>query len=104
MLLHARVYVLAAKYGIKGLQDLALGKLSAQADEDWHTMKFLRTIDEVYDSYRGVEGIRSVKYVMVRTFAGHMDLLDKDETITTLKGRNVATDLLIHLHRNLELI
>lgn len=104
MLLHARVYVLAVKYGIKGLQDLALSKLSAQAAKEWHTKEFLRTIDEVYDSYSGVEGIRSIKYVMVRTFASHLDLLDKEEAVATLRGRDVAADLLLHLHRTLRMI
>ncbi|KAH8912717.1 hypothetical protein BR93DRAFT_94631 [Coniochaeta sp. PMI_546] len=99
MLLHARVYVQAIKYGIKGLQDLALGKLSAQAEEDWDTKEFLRTADEVYDYYGSISGIQLVKDVVIQTFSGHLELLDKEDTVTTLRGRDIATDLLLHLHR-----
>jgi hypothetical protein len=98
MRLHARVYILATKYGIRGLRDLALSKLAAKAMEDWDTGEFLETADEVYRDRDAGHG--ALKIVVMRTVAAHLELLDKEEMASALRNLDLAADLLLHLRRN----
>ncbi|KAH7016268.1 uncharacterized protein B0I36DRAFT_337159 [Microdochium trichocladiopsis] len=87
LLFHAKVYTMAVKYLIQGLQDLAVVKFKTAATmEVWGTQDFLSATKEAYNATP--DTARGLRQVVLETFADHKDLLNKEETKVVMKATN----------------
>lgn len=97
--LHARVYNLSTKYGIYGLQNLAMGKLASEAAQQWDTEEFLRAAREVYTPDPSHDN-EALKEVIIKTLYEHPELLDKEETLGMMKGLDIMMDLFVYVRKS----
>jgi hypothetical protein len=97
--LHARVYNLSTKYGIYGLQNLAMGKLAGEAAQQWDTQEFLGAAREVYTPDPSQDN-KDLKEVIIKTLYEHPELLDKEETLGMMKGLDIMMDLFVYVRKS----
>ncbi|GME35200.1 btb poz-like protein [Neofusicoccum parvum] len=76
LVVHAKVYAIAEKYGITGLKSLARRKYASQLFEDSHwstrTAEFAESIMEVYEST--VDTDRGLRDLVIQAFREHPEL------------------------------
>ena len=96
ILIHAKVYTLSKKYGVKGLKALALEKFEDEAKQRWETDDFLNAAKEVYTSDLDDDD-RMMRDVITGTLYEHPELLDKKETQRVIKGLELGFDLLMRV-------
>lgn len=77
LMVHAKVYAIAEKYGIAGLKALARRKFITQVDEHWSDGSFPAAIEEVYEST--VDTDRGLRDVVIQTFRSHPDLMQRKD-------------------------
>ena len=88
LVLHANLYVLADKYGIHGLMDIALKNFRHEAEKYWEHDDFPQAMRVVYTSTLDHDqGIRSV---IVSTLRQHENLLDKAEVRDLVEELNLV--------------
>ncbi|KAH7012520.1 uncharacterized protein B0I36DRAFT_436596 [Microdochium trichocladiopsis] len=99
LLFHAKVYTLAEMYLVRGLKELAVVKFkTASLSQNWNTQGFLDAAKEAYTSTP--ETVRTLRQVVLETFAMRKELLDKEETQEVIKGTDgLAYDILFHFHQ-----
>ncbi|KAI5457494.1 hypothetical protein BGZ63DRAFT_394864 [Mariannaea sp. PMI_226] len=95
--LHAKVYALGEKYGIKGLKALAVKKFEDEVVHHWDSADFLLAIQEVYTST--VDHDRPMRDAVVATFSKHGSLLDKPSVQDVVKGLELSFDLLMQYRK-----
>ncbi|KAJ3551204.1 hypothetical protein NPX13_g11422 [Xylaria arbuscula] len=99
LVVHAKVYALAAKYLISGLKALSLQKFEAATQRDWARDDFLDAVQEVYTST--LDSDRGLRDAVVKTLYQHRDLLLQESTQGVLKRLDTLTyDLLMYVHQN----
>jgi hypothetical protein len=77
LLVHARVYEIAERYGIAGLKSLARTKFAHQLELHYGSAEFPEACQEAYEST--VDSDRGLRDVIIQTFRAHPDLtLRKD--------------------------
>ncbi|KAF4946278.1 hypothetical protein FGADI_11304 [Fusarium gaditjirri] len=91
--LHAKVYALGEKYGIKPLKQLALRKFESEAQYHLHSNDFLQAMREAYTST--VEADRPLRDAVVAILRRNKDLLKKDPLKEVLKETALGFDLLM---------
>ncbi|KAF5989217.1 amino acid transport gap1 [Fusarium coicis] len=93
--LHAKVYALGEKYGIKPLKALALRKFEAEAPFRIHTDDFLEAIREAYTST--IETDRPLRDAVVAILRSNKNLLKKDSVKAVLKdpGLGLSFDIVM---------
>lgn len=95
LMVHIKVYALAEKYLIGGLRSLALEKFQTQASKAWNTDGFLEAAQAVYELTMESNPDTGLRSVVVRTFAQHSGLLDKESTKDVLVNAScLAHDIL----------
>ncbi len=99
LVVHAKVYALAAKYLISGLKALALRKFEAATQNNWARDDFLDAVQEVYTSTLASD--RGLRDAVVKTLYEHRDLLLQESTQGVLKRLDTLTyDLLMYVNQN----
>lgn len=86
IIIHAKVYALADKYGIHDLKDVARAKFSEAASRDWDSSSFPRAIQTVYSSTP--ESNQGLRDIVVSTISQHKELLERTEVETLAKEIN----------------
>ncbi|KAL1845947.1 hypothetical protein VTK73DRAFT_389 [Phialemonium thermophilum] len=97
--LHVRVYVLADKYGISGLQGLARQRFIIAAHAHWISPEFPRAVEEVYAST--AESDRGLREVVRGVLWSHRLLLRRPnmaELLRRLPGLAYDVLRLLYLH------
>lgn len=97
--IHARVYALGEKYGVRGLKALALEKFKKETDIHWSSDDFLRAAQEVYTST--IDHDRPMRDAVVETITKHPDLLDKEQVQDVVKSLELSFDLLMQFRKGL---
>ena len=96
LVIHARLYSLAEKYGILGLKAVALEKFQNELSQHWNTDDFLQAAEIVYTST--VDDDRAMRDVVVKTFYEHKALLNKQQALDCLHWVDgLAYDLVIRI-------
>ncbi|KAJ9645808.1 hypothetical protein H2201_003612 [Coniosporium apollinis] len=92
LILHAKMYAIAEKYGIKGLKSLARSKFSTQIEQHWSSAELPETIQDVYETT--VDSDRGLRDIVVQTFRAHPELARrKDIEAVVRETPGVAWDL-----------
>ncbi|KAF2454058.1 hypothetical protein BDY21DRAFT_291794 [Lineolata rhizophorae] len=92
LLVHAKVYALADKYGISGLKALARRKFSTQMAHHFQSAEFPPAIQEVYDST--VDSDRGLRDVVTQTFRANPALAHRKDVEEVVKETpNLAWEL-----------
>lgn len=76
---HAKLYILADKYVIKGLKDLVAPRFKMACMASWNKPEFIEAADLVYESTPDTD--HKLRNIIVDTFAEHMELLDKADDL-----------------------
>ncbi|GKU04926.1 hypothetical protein FLAG1_07662 [Fusarium langsethiae] len=95
LVLHAKIYALGEKYGIKDLKDLALFKFTKEAADHHHSKSFMHVAHYVYGST--IKQDRGMRNAVVQTVKKHIDLLDDEEFQSVIKDTELGFDLLLIL-------
>ena len=95
MIIHAKVYAIAEKYGIQGLKSTAISKFENEARKFWETDEFLQAVTEIYTSTVDID--RGLRDVVVRTFDEHRVLLDGPSALAAIQDIDLPFDLLKYL-------
>jgi hypothetical protein len=72
LIIHAKVYALAEKYGIMGLKALARRKFASQAKEHISSTELPWAMKEVYEST--VDSDRGLRDIVIQTFRANPDI------------------------------
>ncbi|KAF2085501.1 hypothetical protein K490DRAFT_67657 [Saccharata proteae CBS 121410] len=72
LVLHAKVYAIAEKYGITGLKALAKRKYAAQLEQHWIDAEFADSIQEVYETT--IDTDRGLRDLVIQAFREHPEL------------------------------
>ncbi|KAK8184853.1 uncharacterized protein BKA78DRAFT_322883 [Phyllosticta capitalensis] len=92
LVVHAKVYAIAEKYGITGLKDLARHKFSIQAEHHWATLEFADSIPEVYETT--VDSDRGLRDIVIQSFREHPQLArSKDMELVVRDTPGLAWEL-----------
>ncbi|KAK7511701.1 uncharacterized protein IWZ02DRAFT_436663 [Phyllosticta citriasiana] len=92
LVVHAKVYAIAEKYGITGLKDLARSKFAAQAEHYWSLTEFADSIPEVYETT--VDSDRGLRDVVIQSFREHPQLArSKDMELVVRDTPGLAWEL-----------
>ncbi|KAF2834953.1 hypothetical protein M501DRAFT_1008904 [Patellaria atrata CBS 101060] len=83
LILHAKVYAIAEKYGISGLKSLARKKFASQLSTHYSDPEFADVLYEVYDST--VDSDRGLRDIIIQTFRANPDLARRDDVETCVK-------------------
>ena len=83
---HAKVYALADKYGIRDLENVAQAKFADAASRHWNTGSFPLAIQVVYSSTP--DNHQGLRDVVINTISKHRELLMKAEVETLVKNVN----------------
>ena len=93
---HARVYILAQKYLIGGLETLALRKFTNSVHHQFNVDSFLQAMEEVYNTT--LEDDKGLRGVIISTLYQQRHLLDQKEVQVILKDLGAATfDLVMYM-------
>lgn len=93
LILHARMYAAAEKYGIGGLKALALDKFKIQLTRHWDAVEFAEAIHVVYSSTPPSD--KDMREVVADTLGWHGRLLEKPEIeVAILDINGLAYELL----------
>lgn len=93
LVLHARMYAAAKKYGIHGLGALSLDKFKIQLTRHWDCAEFAQSIHVVYASTPPSD--KDMREAVADTLEWHSRLLDKPEIeIAILEINGLAYELL----------
>lgn len=102
---HAKVYALAKKYRVAGLDGLAVRKFEDESLRHCYSGDFVHAIDEVYGSTAGDD--RGLRDVVLKRMYDFPLVMEGDEVQDMLKagsdkhrkqGSNLAYDLLMYAH------
>jgi hypothetical protein len=77
LVVHAKVYALAEKYGIMGLKGLARSKFTTQAAVHYTTAEFAQAMELVYEST--VDSDRGLRDVVIQAFRSHPELAQRED-------------------------
>lgn len=83
LLVHARVYALAEKYGVQGLKTLACNKFERLAAHRWAEPDFLEAAEEVYTST--IESDRDLRNVVLQSFRQRPELARRSDVQDTVQ-------------------
>lgn len=98
LLLHAQVYVVADKYMIGGLKDLALRKFKAATRQGWVVEDLVAAAQLAYSDT--TEADRGLREAVTATIYEHPDVLDKEEIRNVLRDTGaLGLDLIMLLRR-----
>lgn len=97
--IHAKVYQLSKKYGIEGLEALALDKFGNEAGEQWATDDFLQATKIVYSASNPDGDDRKMKDLVTGIVYVHPELLDKAETQKVIRGLDLGYDVLMRVRK-----
>ena len=97
LIIHAKVYSLAEKFGIEGLKALALEKFNVESETHWSSTDFCQAAYEVYTST--VESDRDMRDVVVKTLFKHPELFDKNEVQDVIRELTLAYDMLMYVRQ-----
>ncbi|KAM0370880.1 hypothetical protein ACHAO7_011529 [Fusarium culmorum] len=95
LVLHAKVYQLGEKYGIKDLMALSLYKFRDEAVNHHHSDSFRHAARFVYGST--VTQDRGMRNAVVQAVKTNIDLLDDKTFQVVIKGTELGFDLLLSL-------
>ncbi|VUC25003.1 unnamed protein product [Clonostachys rosea] len=95
LLVHAKVYSLAEKYGILSLKKLAVDKFERQVRGDCDTEDFLEAAVEAYTGT--VKGDRELRDEVVRAITLRMDVLKQESFREAINGLDIGVDVLVYL-------
>ncbi|RGP74637.1 amino acid transport gap1 [Fusarium sporotrichioides] len=95
LVLHAKVYALGERYGIKDLKDLALFKFTNEAVDHHHSKSFMHATRYVYGST--IKQDRGMRDAVVRTLSWHVDLFEDEAFQSIIKDTELGLDLLLDL-------
>ncbi|CAH0056208.1 unnamed protein product [Clonostachys solani] len=95
LLVHAKVYSLAEKYGIASLKKLAVDKFERQARKELDGEDFLEAAVEAYTGT--VQADRELRDEVVRTITLHMDVLKQESFREATSGLDIGVDVLVYL-------
>jgi hypothetical protein len=87
LLLHSQIYVLAEKYQVDGLKELALEKFKWCCAVFWYTSDFLLAVRHVFDDSTP-ENDRGLRDLVTFTIVKHMEVLSKPEVWALLEEHN----------------
>ncbi|KAI0103922.1 hypothetical protein GGR51DRAFT_522909 [Nemania sp. FL0031] len=100
LVVHAKVYALAAKYFISSLKTLALRKFILATKKPWTPDDLIETAEEVYAST--LESDRGLRDTVVKTLFENRKLLADESIQDILKRLNALTyDLLMYMNATL---
>ncbi|KAK3658032.1 hypothetical protein LTR56_000760 [Elasticomyces elasticus] len=88
MVVHARVFAVATKYGIPALQTLACSKFTAAVAVNWDHPLFAEAAHIVYNTT--VDSVRQLRDIVCETIRDHKNLLDVPAIESVIKSN---TDL-----------
>lgn len=92
LIIHAKVYALAEKYGINGLKALARKKFSSQVKEHLSSEEFPLAMQEVYEST--VDSDRGLRDIVIQTFRANPDIARRaDVEVVVKETPNLAWEL-----------
>lgn len=94
LLINAQVYIMAEKYEIEGLKQLACTKYKEVLPSTWNSTLFSRTASLVYE--KTVETDRMLRDIIVQGASDNLKLLlDRGEFVEMLKSHgDIATDIM----------
>ncbi|ORY67586.1 uncharacterized protein BCR38DRAFT_522484 [Pseudomassariella vexata] len=98
LVIHARVYALGSKYGIKGLKNLSADKFEDEVKRHWDTEDFLGAAQEAYTSTS--EQDRTIRDSVLNTIKSHPELLGRKQVQEVIKKLELSFDLLMHHLQN----
>jgi len=84
LVIHAKVYALAEKYGINGLKALARRKFASQVGHHFSSEELPFAIQEVYEST--VEADRGLRDIVVQTFRTHPEIARRRDIGDVVRG------------------
>ncbi|KAF2732370.1 hypothetical protein EJ04DRAFT_337916 [Polyplosphaeria fusca] len=92
ILIHAKVYAIADKYGIPGLKALARKKFAQQTELHWTSAEFADACQEAYETT--VDSDRGLRDVVIQTFRANPSLsLRKDVELAVRETPGLAFEL-----------
>jgi len=83
LLVHAKVYAIAEKYGIRGLKALAQKKFAAQMAYHWESVEFPEAIQEAYEST--LDSDRGLRDIVIQTFRAYPELAQRRDVEAVVK-------------------
>jgi len=99
LVMHAKMYAVAEKYGINGLKTLAQLKFETLVAEHWNSYDFLDSVAEIYTST--VDTDRGLRNVVIHIFRSHPELAHNTEAQAVVKSvPDFAFDL-FKMHYNI---
>ncbi|KAK3334164.1 hypothetical protein B0T19DRAFT_484060 [Cercophora scortea] len=99
--IHAKVYELGERYGIRGLKALALGKFKGELRYHSTSGDFLEAIEVVYSPDWGNDNDDAMRKAIVQTINANRSLLNRPAMQDLVRKFNeLSFDLVMHFHRN----
>lgn len=83
LVIHARVYALAEKYGIYGLKTLAREKFESLVSDKWDESDFLEATEEVYTTT--VDNDRGLRNIILQSFRKWPELASSPDVQNTVQ-------------------
>ncbi|KAF2203662.1 hypothetical protein GQ43DRAFT_252006 [Delitschia confertaspora ATCC 74209] len=83
LIIHAKVYAIAEKYGIAGLKALSRKKFAHQVGLHHNSMEFPEACQEAYETT--VDSDRGLRDVIIQIFRSHPDLTQRKEMDAVLR-------------------
>lgn len=99
LLLYVRMYAVAQKYGVPGLQKCTQARFKAAVKGDWPVEHLIAAIEKAYGPDL-LEDDRAIKDHILDLFWQKQDLLDRDGVKSLVfNTKAVAAELLLHFHQ-----
>ncbi|KAI9651107.1 hypothetical protein NHQ30_001144 [Ciborinia camelliae] len=100
---HAKVYIIAEKYDIQALKELARQKYLSGLVKCWDTSHFVESIELIFDGTPDISKGDGLRNTAVETASKHIfQLLDRKEFVELCQDRgDIATTILIALSKRL---
>jgi len=83
LLIHAKVYAIAEKYGIRGLKALAQKKFASQMAYHWESPEFPEAIQEAYETT--VDSDRGLRDIVISTFRMFPEVAQRQDVEAVVK-------------------
>ncbi|KAK3681069.1 hypothetical protein B0T22DRAFT_415496 [Podospora appendiculata] len=98
--IHARLYEIGERYGIRGLKDLALEKFKSDLKSLWEPGDLMEAIEVTYSPDLGNDNDNAMRKVIVQALSAHRDLLTEAPVQEVVqKFGKLSFDLMMTFHK-----